>query len=129
MSKTFELTIRDGAKVIHTASANVDDDFEHELFDAYLTYYPDATDDGVLFLRIVRGMFEGIMNNIAVAKAQRLQRPEVPPPRFTIVGEEVRELPELQARVLAGELSPDAAAIEAGVRTPPEPPSQEDANA
>lgn len=94
MSKTFELTIRDGAKVIHTASANVDDDFERELFDAYLTYYPDATDDGVLFLRIVRGMFEGIMNNIAVAKAQRLQRPgEIPPPRFTIVGEEVLDEP------------------------------------
>lgn len=94
MSKTFELTIRDGKKVIHTASANVADDFERELFDAYHMYYPDASDDGVMFLRIVRGMFEGIMNNIAAAQAQQTKLPASLPAQFTIEGEVVRPVNE-----------------------------------
>lgn len=94
MSKTFELTIRDGAKVLHHARANVADDFDRELLDFYLAYYPDAPTDAALFLRIGRGLFEGVMNNIAVAKAQRLAHPQIPAPaEFTIEGEEVRPPP------------------------------------
>lgn len=91
MPKTLELTIRDGRTILHTASANVADDFARQLFDAYITYYPGAPDDGVLFLRLARGMFEGIMNNIVAAR--RAEQPdERPVPQFTIDGEEVREV-------------------------------------
>lgn len=89
MSTTFELTIRDGKKIIRTASANVNDDFDRKLLDAYTQYYPEVRDDEVMFLRIVRGLFEGIMNNIVAAEAEKARMPVAPPPVFTIDGEEV----------------------------------------
>lgn len=88
MSKVFELTIRDRdtRKVVHTATCNVHDDFEERLFNAYRNYYLDVTDDEVMYLRIVRGLVEGVMNNIAAAEAApRFDAPL--PPRFTIEGE------------------------------------------
>ncbi len=94
MSTTFELTIRDGKKVIRTASANVADDFDRQLLDAYTQYYPEVTNDEVMFLRIVRGLFEGIMNNIVAAEAEKARAPVMPPPRFRIEGEEVLDEPQ-----------------------------------
>jgi hypothetical protein len=83
MPKTFELVLRDGGTVLHTAAARVGDDFERQLLDAYTTYYPEAPGDEALFLAIARGLFEGIMNNIA--SAERAKQPEVVAPQFAIV--------------------------------------------
>lgn len=79
MSKVLELNIRDGKSVTFSATANVPDDFERELLDAYRRYYADvADDDDALFLRIVRGLYEGIMNNIAAAQAEAMNVSERP---------------------------------------------------
>jgi hypothetical protein len=89
MSKTIELTIRDGIRVLYTAAAKVDDDFEEKLFDAYTAYYPDTPDNEVLFYRFAQGIFEGVNTNI---RSVLERRPPKLTPQFSIDGDEVKSL-------------------------------------
>jgi hypothetical protein len=88
--KTIELSILDAGKVVYTAAATVDDDFELKLFDAYRTYYPTAPDNEVLFYQLARAMFEGIVNNIKTVLQSR--PPRSTKPRFEIVGDQVIDI-------------------------------------
>jgi hypothetical protein len=65
----IDIIVRDENTVLHKETAQVPDGFAGELVEAYRTYYPDAVGDTQMFQRISRGLIEGIMANIASARA------------------------------------------------------------
>jgi hypothetical protein len=76
----IEITVRDEGTILHKEIAHVPDAFAGELLDAYRAYYPDATGDTAMFQRITRGLIEGIMANIASAKAAAAISAALPQP-------------------------------------------------
>jgi hypothetical protein len=96
MPQTLEMTIRDGATVYYTAAAKIDDDFARRMFNAYITYYPEAPNDDALFYDIVRGTFQGILNNIIAVEINTVEK--ITAPSFAVLGTRVVDLPPLEPK-------------------------------